>query len=149
MLITLKIPLNIQMGMFVYRSGFKQTIRSPVPSKSLGYTLVNSYVQKLQSLTIAKFSTSTRIVIILQTSVKELGAITMCSTSNPDRQFDHSIISTVHCPKTMWPGLRCFAKKLLRQRERKTISSFEEISPPITINVNLCQKKPKLNPIMA
>ena len=68
LLITTKISLNIQIHIFVYRSDSKTTIVASRPSKSLNYTVINSYLQKLSTLTIVKFTTSTGTDFTLQTS---------------------------------------------------------------------------------
>ena len=70
--------MNIQIDIFVYRSDLETTILVSFPSKSLNYTVTNSSLQKLSTLTIAKFTISTRTDITLQTGVKYLTAIKMC-----------------------------------------------------------------------
>ena len=67
--ITVKVSLNIQLAIFVYRSGLETTIFSTFPSKKLNYTLISSYLQTLSTLTIAKLTTSTGICLMLQTTV--------------------------------------------------------------------------------
>ena len=49
---------------------FETTILAYFPSKSLNYTAINLFLQKLSTLTIVKFTISTRTDITLQTSVK-------------------------------------------------------------------------------
>ena len=68
--ITITISLNIQIDKFVYPSGLETTILAFFPSKSLHYTAFSLFLQKLSTLTIAKFTISTRTDITLQTSVK-------------------------------------------------------------------------------
>ena len=70
LLITMKISSNIQIDLFVYRSDLETTILASSPSKSLNYTVIILNLQKLSTLTIANFSTSTKTDIMLQTSVK-------------------------------------------------------------------------------
>ena len=70
LLITLTISLNIQIDKFVYPSDLETTALTYFPSKSLNYTAINLFLQKLSTLTIAKFTISSRIDITLQTSVK-------------------------------------------------------------------------------
>ena len=53
-------------------------------SKSLNYMAISLFLQILSTLTIAKFTISTRTDITLQTIVKKLRAITKCSAFNPE-----------------------------------------------------------------
>ena len=66
----IKISLNIQIDKFVDRSDLETTILAYFPSKSLNYTAINLFIQKLSASTIAKFTLSTRTDITLRTSVK-------------------------------------------------------------------------------
>ena len=70
LLITIKVSLNIQIDKFVYHSDSETTILAYFPSKSLNYTAINLFLQKLSTLTILKFTISTRTDFTLQTSVK-------------------------------------------------------------------------------
>ena len=70
LLITIRISLNTHIDKFVYRSDLETKILACFPSKSLNYTAINLFLPKLSTLTIAKFTISTRIDITLQTSVK-------------------------------------------------------------------------------
>ena len=49
LLITITISLNIQIDKFVYRSDLETTIRAYFPSKSLNYTVMNLFLQKLST----------------------------------------------------------------------------------------------------
>ena len=69
LLITITISLNIQIDNFVHRSDLETTILACFPSKSLNYKPISLFLQKLSTLTIAKFTISTRTDITLQTSV--------------------------------------------------------------------------------
>ena len=70
LLITLTISLNIQIAKFIYCCHFETTILSHFSSKSLNYTATNFFFQNLSTLTIAKFTISTRTDLTLKTSVK-------------------------------------------------------------------------------
>ena len=65
LLIIIKISLNIQMDKFVYRFGLEKTILASY-QKNLNYTVVNLNLQEMSTLTMMKFTTSTRIDITLQ-----------------------------------------------------------------------------------
>ena len=106
--------MNIQIDNFVYRSVLQTTIFVFFPSKSLNYTAINLFLQELSTLTIVEFTISTRTVITLQTSVKQLRAITMCSSFTPDCGYNNStviLIGDVCCPNTKCPGRLCLHKK--------------------------------------
>ena len=68
--IIITILLNTQTDKFVYHSDLETTILAYFLSKNLSYTAINSFLQKLSTLTIVKFTISTRTDITLQTSVK-------------------------------------------------------------------------------
>ena len=84
LLITITISLNIQVDKFFYHSDLETTILAYFPSNCLNYTAINSFLQKLSTLTIVKFTISTRTDITLQTSVKYLRAMVMCSAFTTD-----------------------------------------------------------------
>ena len=87
----------------------------------LNYTVVNFFLQKLSTLTIAKFTISTRTDITLQTSVKYLRSITMCSAFTPDCGYDNSLIiltGDVYSPKTKCLSKHCLQKKTLQSLGR-------------------------------
>ena len=110
---TLTISLTTQKDEFVYRSHFKTTILAYLSSKSLKYTAINLFSQKLSTLTIAKFTISTRTDITLQTSVKQMSAITMCSPFTHDCWYDSSTIYLVgdkYCPNTTCSRKLCLHK---------------------------------------
>ena len=72
-------------------------------------------------LNIAKFTISTRTDITLQTSVKQLRAITMCSAFTPDCGYDNStifLIGDMYCPNTKWSGKLCMHKKTFQSLGR-------------------------------
>ena len=113
LLITIKISLNIQINFFRYRSGLETTILASFLSKSLNYKVISSYLQKFSTLNIAKLTTSTRIGITLQTSVKILRAITMCSAFIPECRYDVNNIKltgNVYCLNTMCSERLCVHK---------------------------------------
>ena len=60
--ITKKLSLNLQIDNFFHRSKFQSTIPAFLASKRLNYTVNNLYLQKLPTLSIAKFTTSTRTI---------------------------------------------------------------------------------------
>ena len=71
---------------------------------------MNLFVQKLSTLTVAKFTISTRTDITLQTRVEKLRAITMCNKFTPDFGYDNSsiiVIGDVCCPNTKCSGKNC------------------------------------------
>ena len=112
--IIIAISLNIQIDKFVYSSDLETTILAYVPSKSFKYTAINLFLQKLSTLTIAKFTISTRTDITLQTSVKQLRAITMCCAFTPDCGYDNGtivLLRDVYCPNTKCSGKLCLLKK--------------------------------------
>ena len=101
---TIRISLNIQIDLIVYHSNFKTTTLACFPSKSLYYTVINFYLQKLLILTTAKVTTSKRTDIRMQTSVNQIRTITMCSTLTLDCWYDDSIIKllgSLHCSNKM------------------------------------------------
>ena len=121
LLITMEISLNIQTYKFVYRFTLETTILASFPSKSLSRTVISSHSQKLSTLNIAKFTTSTKTDITLQTSVKLLRAITMCTTFTPDWRYDTSIIkliANVYCPNTMCSGILYVHRKTFQSLGR-------------------------------
>ena len=100
---TIPISLNIQIDKFVYHSYLETTIFAYFPSKSLNYTAIILFLRKLSTLTIAKFTICTRTDIMLQTSMKYLRAITLCSAFTPDSGYNNSTIILIgdeYCPNT-------------------------------------------------
>ena len=75
LLITLTIFLNIQIVKFVYHSDLETTILACFTPKRLSYRAINLFLQKLSTLTIVKFTISTKTYITLQTSVKKIESI--------------------------------------------------------------------------
>ena len=91
------------------------------PSKRLNYTAINLFLQKLSTLTIVKFTISTRTDITLQTSVNYLRAITMCSAFTPNCDYDNStiiLIGDVYCPNIKGSGRLCLHKKTFQSLGR-------------------------------
>ena len=110
----MKISLNVQVDNFVYRSDLETSNPTFFLSKSSRNAVIILHLEKLSTLTIAKMTTSTRTDIMLQTSMKLLRAITMCSTFTPDCRYDKSLINlitNVFCPNTMSSGILCLDKK--------------------------------------
>ena len=121
LLITITISLNIQKDKFVYHSDSGTTILVYFSSKSLNYTAINLFLQKLSTLTIVKFTISTKTDITLQTIVKLSRAITMCSAFTPDCGYDKStiiLIGDVFCPNTKCLGKICLHKKTFQSLGR-------------------------------
>ena len=121
LLITITISLKIQIDKFFYHSDLETTILAYFPSKCLNYTAINSFLQKLSTLTIVKFTISTRTDITLQTSVKYLRAIVMCSAFTTDCGYDRStiiFIGDVSCPNTKSSGRLCLHKKTFQSLGR-------------------------------
>ena len=83
----------IQTDIFAYR--FQLILKKLVslPSKSLTYTVIISYLEKLSTLAIVKFTTSTKTKFKLQTSVTYLRSITMCNTLNCGHRCDISSLN--------------------------------------------------------
>ena len=71
--------LNIQIDSFVNCSDLKTRMLVSFLSKCLIYTVFNFNLHQLSNLNATNYTTSTRSDITLQTSVKNLRAITMCS----------------------------------------------------------------------
>ena len=121
LLITITTSLNIQIDKFVYHSNLEATILAYFPSKVLNNTAINLFLQKLSTLTIVKFTISTRTDITLQTSVKKFRAITICSAFTPDCGYDNStiiLIGDVYCPNTKCLGKLCVHKKTFQSLGR-------------------------------
>ena len=121
LLITITITLNIEIDKFVYLSDLETTILAYISSKSLCYTAINLFLQKLSTLTIVKFTVSTRTEITLQTSVKQLRAITMSSAFTTGCGYDNScvfLIGDVYCPNTKCLGKLCLHKKTFQSLGR-------------------------------
>ena len=118
--------MNTQIDKIVHRSHLETTILACFPSKKLNHTAINSFLQKLSTLTpakitIAKFTISTGTDITLQTSVKYLRAVTMCSAFTPDIGYDNStifLIDDVFRPNTKCSGRICLHKKTFKLLHR-------------------------------
>ena len=113
--------MNIQIDKFVYRFDLKPTIPAYSLSKSLNYTAINFFLQKLSTLTIVEFTISTRSDITLQITVKLSRAIIMCSAFTPDCGNDNStiiLIGDVYCPNTKCLGKVCRHKKTFQSLGR-------------------------------
>ena len=121
LLISITISLNTQIVKFVYRSDSVTTILASFPSKSLNYTAINLFLQKLSTLSIANFTTFTRTDITLQTRMNKLRAITMCSACIPDCGHDSDTVilfEVVYCPNTKCSGKFCLHKKTFQSLGR-------------------------------
>ena len=121
MLITITISLNTQIDKFVYHSDLQTTNLAYFPSKCLNYRAINLFLRKISTLTIAKFTISTRTDITLVTSLKKLRANTMCSAFNPDCGYDNSasiVIGDVYCPNAKCSGRLCLHKKTFQSLVR-------------------------------
>ena len=84
------------------------------PSKTLRYLVINSYSQKLSTSTIVQLTTCERIDNTLQTTEKEMRAITTCNTFNSDCRCDNvnnNFIVNVHCQNKMCYGKLSVHKK--------------------------------------
>ena len=90
-------------------------------SKRLNNTVINSFLQKLSTWVTAESNISTRIDLLLHTSVTFLRAITLCNAFTPDCGFDKStivLIGDVFCPKTKCLGKLCLHKKTFQSLGR-------------------------------
>ena len=125
LLITISISLNTQKNKFAYRSNLETTILALFSSKSLNYTTIILFLQKLSTLTFAKVTISTRTDITLQTIVKKLRAITMCSAFTPDCGYDKNsiiLIGDVYFPNTKCAVKHCLHKKNFSISRQKRLS---------------------------
>ena len=113
LLTTITIPLNIHIDKLVYRSDVETTTFASFPSECLNYTAINFFLQKVSTLTITKFATSTITDITLQTNVNILRANKMCSAFTPDCGYDKSNIKLTWCS-----DLLCVHKKDTQSFER-------------------------------
>ena len=114
LLISIETSLNIQIYKYFCRSNWETTILASFASKSSSCRIISSYLQKLSTLTIAKFAIFTRTHIILPKSLKKLRANTRCSAFCPDSRKYKSIdklIGNVYCPDTMCSDILCVHKK--------------------------------------
>ena len=118
---TITISLNMQLDKFDYRSDLETTILAFFLSKSLNYTAINLFLQRMSTLTIENFNIFTRTDITLQTRLKKLGAIMMCGALTPGCGYDNStfiLIGYVHCPITKCSGKLCLHKKTFQSLDR-------------------------------
>ena len=86
---------------FVYHFDLETTILVYAPSKSLNYTAINLLLTEIVNFNHREVHHFTRTDITLQTSVKYLRAITMCSALTPDCGYNNStfiLIVDVYCP---------------------------------------------------
>ena len=107
-----QIPLSFHFGKHIF---------CVFSTKRLNYTVISSYLQKMSTLNVAKITTSTGTVIMLQTSVKYLRATTVCSAFTRDCRLGSSnieFIGTVHCPNTMCSAILCVHKITLQSPGR-------------------------------
>ena len=121
LLITLTISLIIQIDKFNYRFDLETVLFASFPSKKFSYTAIILFLQKVSTLSIPKFTISTRTDIMLQTSGQKLRAIRMCSRFTPDDGYDTSainLIADVYCPKTKCSGKLCLLKKTFQVLDR-------------------------------
>ena len=113
--------LNIQVEKINYRSDLKTTILAYLPSKSSNFKAIDLFLQKFSNLIIVTSTISTRTDFTLQTGVKELRAIMMCSAFIPHCGYCNStinLIGDVYCPNTKCSGKLCLHKKTLQSFSR-------------------------------
>ena len=87
----------------------------------MNITVINSFLQKSSIWVTAKSNISTRIDILLLTSVKFLRAIPMCTAFTPDCGYDNStiiLIGDLYCPNTKCLGKLCLQKKTFQSLGR-------------------------------
>ena len=121
LLIFITIPLNIEIDKFVYRSDLETSNLASFLSKSLNYRVIKLFVQKLLSLTVAKFFICTGTDITFQTSVKKVRAVTMGSAFSPSCGYENSninLIENVYCRNTKCSAEFCLQKKTLCSVDR-------------------------------
>ena len=107
LLISKKITVIIQKDNFVYPSVLETANLTLFPSKTWKCAAIIQYLQNLS--TIAKFMNLRRTNVRLQTVVKLLRAIAICSIFNPECQYDQSLVNlieNVFCRKKMCSGKR-------------------------------------------
>ena len=157
LLLTLQISLNIKIDVFVFHCDFKTTILASFPSESLNYKVIYSYLQKVSTLIMTKFTTLTGTNITMQTNVEKFRAITIFSTFTLDCRCDNSIIEYIgnaFCANTMcseklrvhinifhslgrsiWQCLQCTSQCLVRKSsfEKRTNSVFLKLHQKVYI----------------
>ena len=110
-IIAIMISLNIHIDKILFPSNLETTILTSFSSKSLNYTSINLFLQKLSTLTIAKFTKFTSTDNKLQTSVKYLRAITVCSAFTFNCGYDNSTIHLIGTCivrlQSVWVNLAC------------------------------------------
>ena len=109
------------MDNFVCHFDLETTILACYPSKNLNYTAIIWFLPKLSTLTILKFTISTRTDIRLQTSVEYLRAITMCCAFTPNCGYDNCtiiLIGDVYCPNAKSLGKLSLHKKIFQSLGR-------------------------------
>ena len=83
--------------------------------------MINSFLQKLSTWVTVKSNISTRIDLLLLTSVTFLRAILMCSAFTPDCGYDNStiiLIGDLFCPNTEFSVKLCLHKKTFQSLGR-------------------------------
>ena len=129
---TITISLNIQKDKFVYRSYLATTILAHLPSKNLNYTAIIFFLQILSTtLTIVKFTISTRTDYTLQTTATKLGVITMCRAFSPVCRYDNNTIiffEVVFCPNTKCSDKFCVHKKTFQSLGRRDYECPQSLS---------------------
>ena len=89
--------------------------------QNLNYAAINLFLRILSTLTKVKITISTRTDITLQTIVKILRAIALCSAFTPDCGYDNStiiLIGDVYCTNTKCLGKLCLYKKTFQSLGR-------------------------------
>ena len=92
---------------------------------------INFFLQKVSTLTIVKFTISTRTDITLKTSVNFLRATTMCSSLTSDCGYDNStnnLIGDVYCPNTKCLGKLCLHKWFFQSLSRSDYQCLQSAS---------------------
>ena len=92
--------------------------------KILNITVINSFLQKLSTWVTAKSNISTRIDILLLTSVTFLRAITLCST---DCAYDNSTIILIG--DVYWPNTNCLGKLCLHKKTFQSLGRSDYQCP--------------------
>ena len=140
LLITLTLSLNTHIENSVVVPIWKQQFLR-LFQKNLNYTPLNLFL----TLTIAKLIISTRTDVTLQTSLKYLRAILMCSAFTRDYGYDKStniLIGDVNCPKIMCSGELRLHKKTFQSLGRRKYQCAQCVSVcPVRNNTFEYQKK--------
>ena len=110
----IKISLNIQIDIFIYRYVLGTIIFALFPTKCLNYMVIKYYSEQVQNLNHRDIHHLDQTDFTLGTTVKNLGVVTMCSTINPKGRHNNSLnrfSRNVYCPNETFKGKTLRAQK--------------------------------------